>query len=82
MPSNEIIFQHPELSKNEVFFINANTEGFLMMEFRTKRRGVQAYDGCGNKLLSADWFPVFLQLSELKKLNLSLSDIRRQANSL
>ena len=71
-------FIHPEASAGEVFFTNSDEEGFVEMRFSTKRKGNHAFDGRGNPISKNNWFPVFLHLSELSRLNRSLPDIRRQ----
>jgi hypothetical protein len=71
-------FLHPELSRGEVFFSNADAEGFGTMKFQTKRMGSRAYDGKGNPLSPVNWFPVFLQAEELSRQNTSLPDCRKR----
>jgi hypothetical protein len=74
-------FIHPELSPGELFFTNSDATGFEAMQFKTKRKGDQAYDGEGNMLLAADWFPVFLHQVELSHPAVSLADIRKEFRS-
>lgn len=71
-------FIHPELHENEIFFANTDWDGFRKMRWQTKRKGVVAYDGKGNKLSHADWFPVFLDPDELEKGRVSLAIARQQ----
>lgn len=70
-------FNHPELLVGEVLFTNATTNHFDKMIWRTKRIGVTAYDGRGNKLIHENWFPVFLKKSELIQRGIILSEVRR-----
>ena len=69
---------HPELRKEEVFFTNTNIKRFEKMEYISKRCGKNAYDGEGNRLYQKDWFPVFIQGSDLEKDEMSLQDVRRK----
>lgn len=71
-------FIHPETQQGETFFINTDTKGFSLMEWNTKRKGLQTYDGEGNRIEHDDWFSVFIQKEELEKQNLSLQELRRK----
>jgi hypothetical protein len=72
------VFDHPELQSGEVFFTNADEEGFQSIVFKSKRRGVQPYNGEGTKLSTENWFPIFIQASELAEANTSLIQARRK----
>ncbi len=61
-----IAFAHPELQENEVFFTNSTKEEFNFFKYKTKRIGMVAYDSRGVKLNSKNYYPVFVNLSELK----------------
>ncbi len=71
-------FIHPELRNGEVFFTNSDKASFGKMSWKTKRLGAQAYNGVGEKIQHEDWCPVFLQESEMRKLNESLAEVRRE----
>jgi hypothetical protein len=71
-------FIHPETKPSEIFFTNAHLADFSKMEFKTKRLGEQAYDGNGAKLSNNDWYPVFLNQSEIKESGKLLSDLRKE----
>jgi hypothetical protein len=70
-------FTHPEIGPGEVFFSNSDARQFELMEFKSKRRGRQAFDGEGNRIAPKDWLPVFLQRSELSRLGVSLEAARK-----
>ena len=78
MTSLQEIFVHPELTKGEVLFTNAEFSQFEKMNFKTKRLGKIAYDGNGNQLNHEDWFPVFLNNAEVETSELSLMELRRK----
>lgn len=71
-------FIHPELQSGEVFFSNMDARSFVNLAYRTKRRGLVAYDGEGNPQASADWTPVFVKRQELEALELNLVIARRE----
>jgi hypothetical protein len=70
-------FAHPELAEGEVFFTNASLADFERIVFKTKRLGLVAYDGNGDKITPADWYPVFLEEAEVIRENQPLKKIRR-----
>jgi len=73
-------FTHPETKPGETFFTNANTPGYLEMEWISKRRGRIAYDGEGNPLTAKDWSPVFISEAELAESGVNLQTLRREFN--
>lgn len=77
MNIHQIDFVHPELAEGEVFFTNSKLSNFHKMKFNTKRIGKIAYDGLGNKLILADWYPVFLKKEELISSEITLMKLRR-----
>ncbi|MEK7612395.1 MAG: hypothetical protein AAB407_03580 [Patescibacteria group bacterium] len=73
---------HPETHSGEVFFINLTSTMFEKLSLRTKRKGNTAHDGEGNKLDHADWWPVFVQVSELSEREQDISSARRQIKEI
>ena len=69
--------RHPEAQSNEVFFTNASPTQFEAIDFKTKRPGTTAFDGEGNQLHHANWFPVFISKTELHARNVPLTQLRR-----
>lgn len=68
---------HPEKKEGEVFLVNVlDDEQFLELEWKTKRRGNVAYDVYGKviKLLGHRVYPVFIQLAEVEKNIIGLSN--------
>jgi hypothetical protein len=55
---------HPELRKGEVFISNVRDDVYHRIPWNSKRRGMQAYDIHGKRLISGR--PVFAQESELR----------------
>ena len=82
VPSN-VDFVHPELLSGEVFFSNANSRVFRWMKWKSKRKGIVAYDGEGRITGKgkADWFPVFIKAYEMEKGRFTLGDMRRSVRS-
>lgn len=71
-------WRHPEILDGEVFFRNMNSQEFDALQWTSKRKGQNAYDGEGRQLTAPDWFPVFLAQAELVDRQTNLSDLRRQ----
>lgn len=71
------IFLHPEMRRGEVFLSNAAKKHYLLLQFSSKRLGVNSYNGLGVKLALNNWHPVFISKVELDQMNKSLSDARR-----
>lgn len=58
---------HPETQEGEVFLTNADSEGFAEhIGWKSKRKGEVAYDVHNKPVKSYDFFPVFVQRSELE----------------
>ncbi len=74
-------FIHPEQRLNEVFFTNSDFKKFNDMKWTTRRMGKVAYDGNGNVLGVPNWFPIFVDVKELKSSGKTLSEIRREFRS-
>ena len=71
-------FSHPETREGELFFLNTNTAGFENIRYNSKRKGIIAYDGEGNRQNAADWFPVFASIKEFEKSELQLVEERKK----
>lgn len=56
---------HPEIRNGEIFFRNMTEAQFELLTWRSKRRGVTAYDEDGQIIGAANWFPIFVKSSEL-----------------
>lgn len=56
--------QHPEQGSDEVFIVNADDKGFSRIGWKTKRKGIIAYNFLGIKINGV--FPVFAKKHELK----------------
>lgn len=56
---------HPEKRINEVFIANIRNIDFSLIIFKSKRRGLTAYDFNGEKIDSENFFPVFASSSEV-----------------
>ncbi len=80
MTDLETNFTHPELQKGEVFFTNADLSQFNALEFKSKRMGKVAYDGNGNMQNHENWFPVFINNTEVETSGFSLMELRRKQN--
>jgi hypothetical protein len=65
---------HPELAPGERFIGNMPLSEFEQCEWKTKRRGIMAYDMYGVRTLTSG-APVFVQLSELEEAGVTLEDI-------
>lgn len=69
---------HPETGDREVFLSNANQASYQVWDFKTKRRGIRAYDGNGRPLVSRDdLFPVFIAEKEILERGGDLKAIRQ-----
>ena len=64
-------WKHPELQEEEVFLGYGGLTCFRILGWKTKRRGIVAYDTQGNPLQKKDFFPIFVHRSEMKEANLS-----------
>ena len=71
-------FTHPEIKEGEILFTNSNQKGFDMMDWKSKRKGLVAFDGNGLLTNNDDWFPVFIKKDELERSGKLLEDIRRE----
>ena len=59
---------HPEAREGEVFLTNSDTKGFVNhIGWKSKRKGEVAYNVDNKPVNSYDFFPVFVQRSELEK---------------
>lgn len=54
--------KHPEIREGEVFVTNCMPSVFPQIGWKTKRRGIVAYDRDGTPV--KEMFPVFIQQSE------------------
>jgi hypothetical protein len=57
-------YSHPEAKENEIFITNSSEETYHIIKWKSKRRGMYAYDKKWN-LLSDIKFPVFALRSEV-----------------
>ena len=57
--------EHPELDEGEIFLTNSTLEGYPQIGWKTKRKGMIAYDI--NEVPVKGLFPVFVQQSEISK---------------
>lgn len=73
---------HPEILQGEVFVSNMDSARFSAFTWLSKRKGSLAYDGEGHLLTARDWFPVFVQESELRDRNLTLTELRRRLRAV
>lgn len=69
-------FIHPEKKEDEIFVTNATLKTFAQMGWRSKRKGLVAYDGVGVMLNVGNWFPIFVKKKELQSCPSSLEKIR------
>lgn len=69
--------KHPELQEGEVFLRNTDSVGFRKIGWKTKRQGRTPYDVYGNVINSPspNFFPVFVQRSELEEAGISSDQI-------
>lgn len=70
-------FSHPEMDKTEVFFTNGELSWFVNLQFESKRLGKISYDGNGNRLTIKNWYPIFLKKIELRRIDKTLTEIRK-----
>lgn len=56
---------HPETRCGEIFLGNFSGESFVEIRWKSKRRGMVAYDIDGRTIDSPGFFPVFAETSEL-----------------
>ena len=56
--------QHPEIREGEFYLGNFTEDGYSKIGWKTKRRGVHAYDIDGDPIRCGT-FPVFAKKSEL-----------------
>lgn len=73
-----INFIHPEIRINEYFLSNLTYEQFEALTYKTKRKGIVAYDGSGNELGIDDWFPAFVNKHEIVIVNRDLYSARKE----
>ena len=76
VPNDEFI--HPEIKEGEVLLRNLKRKQCELLIFTTKRMGKYAYDGRGNRLFAADWYPVFIEESELQATKQTLREWRKE----
>lgn len=69
-------YAHPELRTGELFFRNMSSREYAELAMQSKRMGLIAYDGRGNRLSAVDWFPVFLSESEVRERQLTIKQLR------
>lgn len=77
-PSRPTEWVHPEHQPGEVLLLNVSQRMFDQVPFVGKRMGTRAYDGEGNPLSFSDWYPVFVQASELDREGIDLRQARRR----
>lgn len=63
--------KHPELKEGEVFLINSNSNKYTLINWKTKRHGITAYN-IRNEMLDHTYFPVFVQRSELEAAGIKI----------
>jgi len=74
-------FLHPEQKDGEVFLTNASRGDFGHVPWKTKRLGLIAYDGEGERMYAEDWYPVFMQQRELLEAGAELAQARSDHRS-
>lgn len=73
-------FVHPELKPFEVFFTNQTMEFYYRLNFNTKRIGQITYDGQGERFITKNWFPIFINRKELSVKKINLISLRKKLN--